>query len=116
MPPAPDRVPALDPGPDVDLVGGSVARAAALLDAARERTSRGERRRQARLRRILSDPGGTRLVFSLADRVLRPVDGRAAAHQLAVITAGALPGTSAADRSLLRLAGATARVVPRPVV
>ncbi len=102
--------------PEDHLVDNSVALAAELLTAARARTSRRERRRQLRLRRLLASESGTRLVFSLADRVLRPPDARTAAVQLAALTAGPLESVSPTDRTLLRLAAAAARPVPGPVV
>ena len=54
--------------------------------------------RQLRLRRLLASESGTRLVFSLADRVLRPTSARTAAGQLAAVTAGDLDAVSVADR------------------
>jgi RHH-type proline utilization regulon transcriptional repressor/proline dehydrogenase/delta 1-pyrroline-5-carboxylate dehydrogenase len=68
------------------------------------------------LRRVLASESGTRLVFSLADRVLRPVDSRAAARQFVTITGGDLEGVSPADRALLRLGAAATRLAPGPVV
>ena len=44
-------------------------------------------------------------MFAIADRVLRPVDARTAAAELAMIAAGPLEGFSATDRALLRVAG-----------
>jgi RHH-type transcriptional regulator, proline utilization regulon repressor / proline dehydrogenase / delta 1-pyrroline-5-carboxylate dehydrogenase len=101
---------------DDELVEQSVALAAELLVAARAGTSRRERRRQLRLRRLLASESGTRLVFSLADRVLRPTDVRTAARQLVGVTAAATDGVSAADRALLRLAAWAAGPAPGPVV
>jgi RHH-type proline utilization regulon transcriptional repressor/proline dehydrogenase/delta 1-pyrroline-5-carboxylate dehydrogenase len=98
------------------LIERSVALAAELLVAARAGTSRREQRRQLRLRRLLASESGTRLVFSLADRVLRPTDARTAAHQLAAVTAGVLEGVSTADRGLLKLAALAAGPAPGPVV
>ncbi|HEY7948197.1 MAG TPA: bifunctional proline dehydrogenase/L-glutamate gamma-semialdehyde dehydrogenase, partial [Acidimicrobiales bacterium] len=98
------------------LVARSIALAAELLNASRAGTSRGERLRQRRLGRLLASPSGTRLAFSLADRVLRPVDPRAAAAQLARVTHGDLDGVSVSDRVLLHAAAAAARTVPGPVV
>ena len=94
----------------------SIALATELLTASRAGTSRGERRRQGRLRRLLASPSGTRLAFSLADRVLRPVDARTAATELTRVTSGELVGVSATDRFLLHLAGAAARPAAAPVV
>ncbi len=99
-----------------ELIDGSVALAADLLVAARAGISPGQRRRQLRLRRLLASESGTRLIFSLADRVLRPTDVRTAAGQLVGVTAGDLEGVSAADRGLLRLAALAGRAAPGPVV
>lgn len=74
------------------------------------------RRQQRRLRRLLASPAGARLVFALADRVLRPVDASTAAEQLSPVTAEPMEGLSPTDRGLLRLAGAAAKVAPFPVV
>lgn len=98
------------------LIDRSVTLAAELLVAARTGTSRGEQRRQLRLRRLLASESGTRLIFSVADRVLRPTDVRAAAGQLIAVTAGDLEGVSPADRTLLRIAARAARPFPGPVV
>ena len=72
------------------------------------------RRRQRRLRRLLASATGARLVFALADRVLRPVDGATAAAQLRAVTSGRLDGLSVVDQGMLRLAGAAAQVAPCP--
>jgi RHH-type proline utilization regulon transcriptional repressor/proline dehydrogenase/delta 1-pyrroline-5-carboxylate dehydrogenase len=106
----------MSPVSEDELIDRSVALAAELLVAARAGTSRGERRRQLRLRRLLASESGTRLIFSLADRVLRPTDARTAAAQLVGVTAGDLGGVSTVDRALLRLAALAARPAPRPVV
>jgi RHH-type proline utilization regulon transcriptional repressor/proline dehydrogenase/delta 1-pyrroline-5-carboxylate dehydrogenase len=98
------------------LIDRSVALAADLLVAARAGTSRREKRRQLRLRRLLASESGTRLVFALADRVLRPTDARTAAGQLAAVTAGDLAGVSTVDRALLKTAAMAAGPAPRPVV
>ena len=68
------------------------------------------------MRRLLESDGGPRLVFSLADRVLRPVNRRAAAHELAELSRGPLPGMWAGDAGALRLAGAVGSAWPAPVV
>lgn len=74
------------------------------------------RRRQARVDRLLANPTGARLIFSLADRVLRPLDRPSAAGQLAALASGTLEGLSPWDASLLRLAGRLAPLAPFPVV
>jgi RHH-type proline utilization regulon transcriptional repressor/proline dehydrogenase/delta 1-pyrroline-5-carboxylate dehydrogenase len=101
---------------DDELIEQSVGLAAELLVAARAGTSRRQRRRELRLRRLLASESGTRLVFALADRVLRPTDVRTAAGQLVGVIAGATDGVSAVDRTLLRLAALVARPAPGPVV
>jgi RHH-type proline utilization regulon transcriptional repressor/proline dehydrogenase/delta 1-pyrroline-5-carboxylate dehydrogenase len=111
-----DAIGEMAPASEDQLIERSVALAAELLVAARAGTSRSERRRQLRLRRLLASASGTRLVFSLADRVLRPADARTAAGQLAAVTAGGLEGVSLPDRALLRLAALAARPAPGPVV
>jgi RHH-type proline utilization regulon transcriptional repressor/proline dehydrogenase/delta 1-pyrroline-5-carboxylate dehydrogenase len=103
-------------GTEDGLIDRSVALATDLLVAARAGTTSGDLRRQLRLRRLLASESGTRLVFSLADRVLRPTSARAAAGQLVAVTSGDLSGMSVADRSLLRLAALASRVAPAPVV
>ena len=64
---------------DDELISRSVALAAELADRARLLGGPSVRRRQRRLRRLLASPSGARLVFALADRVLRPVDASTAA-------------------------------------
>ena len=103
------------PGDD-ELISRSVGLAAELAARARVLGGRPTRRRQRRLRRLLGSPTGARLVFALADRVLRPVDDQTAAGQLAAVTAGPMDGLSVTDRGLLSLAGAAAKVAPFPVV
>ncbi len=106
----------MTPASEDELIARSVTLATELLTASRAHTSRRERRRQGHLQRLLASPSGTRLAFSLADRVLRPVDARTAATELARVTSGDLDGVSASDRFLLRLAATAARPAPGPVV
>ena len=103
------------PADDV-LTTRSRTLAAELLERARALGTPAQRRRQEHIRRLLSSPAGARLFFSLADRVLRPVDGRSAAAQLEAVASGDLDGLSSLDSALLRLAGRSARVLPCPVV
>ncbi|HET6810674.1 MAG TPA: proline dehydrogenase family protein [Acidimicrobiales bacterium] len=100
---------------DDELAAEARALAAALLTEGRAGATRSQLRRQTRLRRVLQSESGTRLVFSLADRVLRPVDFPTAARQLMAVTAGPLEGVSEWDRLLLRAGAVAARVVPGPV-
>jgi RHH-type proline utilization regulon transcriptional repressor/proline dehydrogenase/delta 1-pyrroline-5-carboxylate dehydrogenase len=101
---------------DEELISRSCHLAADLLAQARALGSPARRRRQRRLRRLLASASGARLVFNLADRVLRPVDARTAAAQLADVAAGPLEGLSATDAGLLRLAGRAAAIAPFPVI
>ncbi len=104
------------PLPDEQLVERSLELASELAVRAVSLTGRRELRRMRRLRRILASDSGTGLVFSLADRVLRPFDPPTAARQLAAVVDGPLPGTSRWDGALLRLGGVAGRVAPAPVV
>jgi RHH-type proline utilization regulon transcriptional repressor/proline dehydrogenase/delta 1-pyrroline-5-carboxylate dehydrogenase len=101
---------------DDELIARSCELAAELERRARSLAGPGARRRQRRFRRLLASPSGAKLVFAIADRVLRPVDARTAAAELAMIAAGPLEGFSATDRALLRVAGVAGRLAPFPVV
>ena len=103
------------PSDDV-LISRSVSLASELSERARVLGGPSTRRQQRRLRRLLASDTGARLVFALADRVLRPVDAATAAAQLRAVTAGSLDGLSVTDRAMLRLAGAAAQVFPVPVM
>ena len=101
---------------DDELVSRSCALAAELMAAARALSGPRQVRRQQRLRRLLSSASGARLVFCLADRVLRPVDAKTAAAQLRKVVDGPMDGLSSTDVVLLRLAARAAAVAPFPVV
>lgn len=101
---------------DDELIASSCELAAELERRSRSLAGPGARRRQRRFRRLLASPSGAKLVFAIADRVLRPVDARTAAAELAMITTGPLEGFSATDRALLRAAGWAGRLAPFPVV
>ncbi len=101
---------------DQELIDRSSALAAKLAVRAAAIGGPDQARRQRRLARLLSSPSGPRLVFSLADRVLRPVDPKTAADQLADVTSGPMDGLSGTDQALLRLAAAAARIAPLPVI
>ena len=103
------------PSDDV-LISRSVSVASELAERARVLGGPSTLRQQRRLRRLLASDTGARLVFALADRVLRPVDAATAAAQLRAVTAGPLDGLSVTDRAMLRLAGAAAQLFPLPVV
>jgi RHH-type proline utilization regulon transcriptional repressor/proline dehydrogenase/delta 1-pyrroline-5-carboxylate dehydrogenase len=100
---------------DDELAAEARALAADLLTEGRAGATRSQVRRQTRLRRVLQSETGTRLVFSLADRVLRPFDLPTAARQLMAVTSGPLEGVSEWDRLLLRAGAVAARVAPGPV-
>ncbi len=101
---------------DDALVARSLALAAELMERALALRTPAQRRRQLQIRRLLGSTSGVRLVFALADRVLRPVDPASAAAQLADITSGSLDGLSPGDAALLRLAGRMAKRAPFAVV
>ena len=101
---------------DDELIASSCELAAELERRSRSLAGPGARRRQRRFRRLLASPSGAKLVFAIADRVLRPVDARTAAAELAMIATGPLEGFSATDRALLRAAGWAGRLAPFPVV
>jgi RHH-type proline utilization regulon transcriptional repressor/proline dehydrogenase/delta 1-pyrroline-5-carboxylate dehydrogenase len=101
---------------DGQLIRESSELAAALLARSRELGRPLQRRRQRRLRRLLSSPSGARLVFSLADRALRPFDAETAAAQLRDIARGPMEGLSATDAALLRLAARASTAAPFPVM
>jgi len=101
---------------DDELIARSEALASELMERSQHLGGPRERRRRARLRRLLASPTGARVVFGLADRVLRPEDPLTAAAQLREIAAGPLEGLSAADSALLRAAALAAGVFPFPIV
>jgi len=101
---------------DDELIARSCELAAELENRARSLAGPGARRRQRRFRRLLASPSGAKLVFAIADRVLRPVDAHTAAAELAMIATGPLEGFSATDRALLRAAAVAGKLAPFPVV
>jgi RHH-type proline utilization regulon transcriptional repressor/proline dehydrogenase/delta 1-pyrroline-5-carboxylate dehydrogenase len=101
---------------DDELAARSVSLAAELMSRSRALGTARGRRRRAKLRRLIASPNGARLVFGLADRVLRPEDPRVAAAQLREIAAGPLDGLSAADALALRGAAWSSTTLPWPVV
>jgi RHH-type proline utilization regulon transcriptional repressor/proline dehydrogenase/delta 1-pyrroline-5-carboxylate dehydrogenase len=85
----------------------------ALLRAALDGTTRAERRRAARLGRLLADPAGRELLFTLTDQVMRTDDDARAARRLAALVAGCLPRSlGPVDRAGLRLAAWAGTVTP----
>ena len=109
------------PGPshdDDDLVARACALAGDLLAASEKQGGPLEHRREVRMRRVLTAASGTRLVFALADRALRPVDPSVGVSQLATVAAemGADPALGGVDRFLLAAAVAVGPVAPRTVM
>jgi RHH-type proline utilization regulon transcriptional repressor/proline dehydrogenase/delta 1-pyrroline-5-carboxylate dehydrogenase len=98
----------------------AVAAADELLASSLAAGRRLARQREQRLRRILTSEAGTRLVFGIADRALRPVDPGVGVAQLAALTASLPRGggspVSTADRVLLEAAGTAGRRAPGPVM
>src|SRR5438445_2883431 len=99
-----------------ELIAGAESCAAALVRNALAGSTFAERRRAARLGRILSDPIGRELMFTLADEVLRTGDEARAARRLrSLVAAGAPRSLGLVDRVGLRLAAAGGRVAPAVV-
>jgi RHH-type proline utilization regulon transcriptional repressor/proline dehydrogenase/delta 1-pyrroline-5-carboxylate dehydrogenase len=101
---------------DDELIARSVSLAGELMSRSKALGTVAEHRRQAKLRRLLASPNGARLVFGLADRVLRPEDPVTAAAQLREFAGGPLEGLSAVDATLLRAAALASTALPLPVV
>ena len=94
----------------------AVERAAALLVDATDRTTFRERRRAARLGRLLGDADGRELLFALTDEVLRtPTATRSMAQLRALVEAGLPSALPPADRAALRLAAFGSRLAPGAV-
>ncbi len=104
--------------PEPADTGAAVSRAAALLVVSRRDTRRGERRRQARLARIVDDAGLRELTFALTDEVLRLDDDRRAAARFAAVVRdlGDASGLGVIDRTLLRMGSVVAPRLPRLVM
>ena len=87
-----------------------------LLRDAEVATSRSERRRSQRLGRLLSDPAGRELLFTLTDQVLRAPTARRSMRRLrTLVDEGLPPVLGPVDRIGLRLAGLGSRLAPGPV-
>jgi RHH-type proline utilization regulon transcriptional repressor/proline dehydrogenase/delta 1-pyrroline-5-carboxylate dehydrogenase len=98
---------------DEVTVDASDRLAAALLRSAIAQTSRTEARRSRRLGRILADPRGRELLFTLTDEVLRTDDDRRAMRRLRSLVEAGLPSAfGPVDRFGLRLASATGGFAP----
>ena len=79
--------------------------------------TRAERRRQARLGRLLGDPQGRELLFALTDEVLRPRDAQRAARRFAaVVRAHPTAALGPVDQVLLRTGAVVAPRAPRVVM
>ena len=98
----------------------AVALARALVDEAARRDAaspRSERRRRARLRTLVSDPGAAEFTVQLTDEVPRIPVPAAAARRFASLVRGAdLAGFAVADRALLTVGARVAPLVPRLVM
>lgn len=94
----------------------AVARAEALLVAARGSTQPAERRRSRRLGRLLADPDGRELLFALTDEVLRTTDaGRAIRRLGTLLDSHSTAALGPLDRSALALAPVAGRLAPHTV-
>ncbi len=79
-------------------------------------TTRGEARRAHRLGRLLADPDGRELLFTLTDEVLRTDDNTRALRRLRRLLAGGVPRSfGPLDRAGLRLAALGGAVLPSAV-
>ena len=101
---------------DAERVALATARAERLLRAAAAETTPSEAQRAARLGRLLGDPAGRALLFSLTDEVLRATDPRRALRRLQTLLADGTPrALGPLDRAGLRLAAWSAPIAPRLV-
>ena len=104
---------------DADLiVDDAVALVSQWLERARATTPSAERKVSARLQALIQDPDGVAFAMRFVDRVVRPEDNRAAAHQLAtLVRRRGLPGfLSPIDRILLQLGARLAPTFPNVVI
>src|SRR5690349_18622897 len=91
----------------------AVALAGELVHKANKETTARERRQAARLGRLLADPDGRELLFSLTDEVLRAPDNARAMHRLRTLLRDGVPrALGPVDRAGLRLAALGGRVAP----
>src|SRR5438477_4575153 len=101
---------------DWELVARATSCADALLRSSLAVSTKAERRRARRLGRLLSDPRGRELVFTLADEVLRAGDEVRASRRLRSLVASGLPeGLGPVDRTGLLLAAAAGQGAPKAV-
>src|SRR6056297_165791 len=102
---------------DARLADEAVEIAHDLLEAALADESHTERRRRARLGRLLADPSGRELVLSLTDEVLRIDDHRRAAeHFAAIVRRHRVDALGWLDRAMLRTGAALAPRLPTVVM
>jgi RHH-type proline utilization regulon transcriptional repressor/proline dehydrogenase/delta 1-pyrroline-5-carboxylate dehydrogenase len=96
----------------------AVALAEALLVESRRREGRAERRRRARLARLLADPDGRSFTLALTDEVVRIRDRRRAARRFADLVAerGVPTYPGPVDRLALRLGARLAPALPSVVM
>jgi RHH-type transcriptional regulator, proline utilization regulon repressor / proline dehydrogenase / delta 1-pyrroline-5-carboxylate dehydrogenase len=95
----------------------AVELAGRLLEASTSGATRSERRRQARLGRLLEDPAGRELILALTDEVLRFGDRRTAARRFSQIVAEhPTRALGLIDRALLRTGAAVAPILPGVVM
>lgn len=109
---APEWVPPDDPA----VIERALALAERLLALSLTKSSVVARHRERRMRRILGTGAGTRFIFGLADRVLRPVDSATGIAQFAQLVSGDLEVLGPVDCLLARAAGRAGRLTPGPVM
>ncbi|MCB1000206.1 MAG: bifunctional proline dehydrogenase/L-glutamate gamma-semialdehyde dehydrogenase [Acidimicrobiales bacterium] len=114
----PDHGRAATPGTGDHVTRSAVAEAASLLVASRADTTRRERRRQARLARIVHDDAARELTFALTDEVLRIDDPRRSATRFTAVVRdhGAVPGLGHLDRIALSVGATLATRLPHLVM
>ena len=97
-------------------VGRAIEVADELLRSAESTLTRRERRRQARLGRLVADPAGRDLVQRLTDEVLRLDRPPAAAKRFAALAGAGIPGSLGRVDRLLMAAGSRAARLAPPLV
>ncbi len=102
--------------PDAPELTTATSLADALLRRASAQTTRAEARRARRLGRLLADPAGRELLFTLTDEVLRTDDDTRAVGRLRRLIAGGIPRSfGPLDRAGLKLAALGGAVLPAAV-
>ncbi|MFN8023505.1 MAG: bifunctional proline dehydrogenase/L-glutamate gamma-semialdehyde dehydrogenase [Acidimicrobiales bacterium] len=102
---------------DDALADEAVGLARSLLVRSLAGATRGERRRQARMGRLLADPAARELIFGLTDEVLRIDDPVLAARRFAAIVAAhPTDAVGVVDRVLLRSGAVMAPKLPHLVM